>query len=535
VIRSGVFASWRWSLVVGGGAALVVLYRFLTLNYIAAMFALLFVALSLQLWLSRRDQAARRLLLRRLGGLVIAGVVLLVVVGPVIRYNWAGIRSYYVIAQAGEKQIRQQEFGMITQSDHLLYYPRSLFWDHAGTKMLLLGAAVLVAGLVLGRWWLRRGAVEGGWTTRSGLGVSFLFVALSLLVPVTVLTVYGSPSPLVANIMVPAIVWLVVLATLWLFRLQARTGFALRGLQLAALAVLSLGFFAHASSLSQHGRLFQARPDVEQITALYDALARHSQQMGWSAPVVSVNDNADYCWPTVFKPFVYERHHVLLQPRPLLGCGLKSVKEAEALQLIGQSDFVILNRTPAVGKPVYPFLQDMDRMRPQLLALCEQRFIPVGDFRLFCQDVTLYARPCLTVTGGTPDHWITPNGLKLSGPGAVLQRFPRIELRGDIHPELLDKVPEIRARVQTPGKQDRTIPAHMSVSGNQYCIVVDLVPEDVAEQSTTLIYLTFDTWFVPKEKPALVGPSADARRLVARIPEHVQMLPRPESGTRSAP
>src|SRR5262245_26454015 len=60
VLRSGLFASRRWSAVAGGVAALLVLFRSLTALYLAGVLGALFLALCAGLYLYRRDAEARR-------------------------------------------------------------------------------------------------------------------------------------------------------------------------------------------------------------------------------------------------------------------------------------------------------------------------------------------------------------------------------------------------------------------------------------------------------------------------------------------
>src|SRR5262249_9871872 len=74
VLRSGVFASWRWSLAAGAAAAWLVLTRHLSAVYLAGACAG-FLGL-LGLGLLRRDPGRRRLTGRRVAGLLLAGLTL---------------------------------------------------------------------------------------------------------------------------------------------------------------------------------------------------------------------------------------------------------------------------------------------------------------------------------------------------------------------------------------------------------------------------------------------------------------------------
>jgi hypothetical protein len=526
VLRSEVFASWRWSMLAGVGGAVLVLFRFLTAVYLGGVFGILFAGLLVQLWLKCRAPARLSRTKQRLGGLLIAGVALAMFIMPAVCWNWAMIRNYYGgHVTGGENKVRQQEFGVVNWDDQLLYYPRSLLQDHAGPKLLNLSGMAILAAAIVGRLCLGQ---EGGQdrVRCPSFKPALCFVILSLLVPLALLTAYPSPSPLVASIMVPALIWLVVLAVLWLFRLHdcgPGKRSAAQWLTGLAVPILGIGFYVHAGSLSQHSRYHMVRSDVEQVTELYECLGRRCQTAGWTTPVVSVNAISEYFWPTIISPLVYERQHVLLKPRMLLGFGLGEVSEAEAIAAIGQSDFVILDQTPIDGNALYPFQHCMEQMRPQLQAMCEQQFVSVGRFRMYGQDVTLYSRPAVAVSGGTTDHWITTDGLTLSASRDDLRRFPRIELQGAIHIEWLGKTPTVRAHVESVGHIRQAIPAHMTVTGEAYHIVADLASEDTPDSPTVLIRLDFDTFFVAKDNCAVFGVNQDMRRLVMNVPDKVRL------------
>ncbi|MGK3850788.1 hypothetical protein ABI057_15380, partial [Enterococcus faecium] len=84
-----------------------------------------------------------------------------------------------------------------------------------------------------------------------------------------------------------------------------------------------------------------------------------------------------------------------------------AVNEAEATAAIDASDFVIFSHNDADGHPFYPFVQSIQTLRPKLLPLCERSFLPVGQYCVFGEVVTLYKRPSVRIEGNDSDGWVT--------------------------------------------------------------------------------------------------------------------------------
>jgi hypothetical protein len=529
-LRSRLFASWGWSLAVAAAAVCLVLFRFLSAMYLAGILGTFFLFLCVSLYRSRRDVAARWHRLCQLRGVVTVGVLLILLAAPVVWHNRAGIRGHYIDhLNNGESAVVNRLYGVQATADRLLYYPKSMLGDHTGPTFLVLGGVALATALVAGRF-----SRPANPSLEPPLRAATGFASVCLLIPMLVLTVYASPSPVVGGLIVPAVVWLVVLTTLGLARMQsAGAAGRLQTAWAATLAVMALltGFGAYAAPLSRHGQMSSLRSDVDQVLQLYDELARRSQESGCASPVVASNDLRDYLHPAIAGPVIYERHHHFLPVHAALVCGMRAVTEADAMAAVQRSDFVIMNAGPAPGGScppapgfVYPFLESMNEMRPRLPAACEQEFMPLGHYRLFGDEVILYGRPPLRVSGTTADGWVTRDGLTLTTCGAALRRFPRIELRGQADFSLLGKVPAVRADIQVPGQASRTLPAAIVTSDRQYTITVDLDPAEFADQSSLTVHLTLDTYFSPREK---IPDNNDPRYLVVRAPERARMVRRP--------
>src|SRR5262249_47691313 len=84
VVRSRFFASMPLAMVAGAAAALLFLFRFLTIVYVTGIFGAYFLGLCLGLYVRRHDRAARKTLGRQFMGLLSAGGIVAVVAIPVL-------------------------------------------------------------------------------------------------------------------------------------------------------------------------------------------------------------------------------------------------------------------------------------------------------------------------------------------------------------------------------------------------------------------------------------------------------------------
>ena len=519
VVRSRMFRSWPWSLAVGLVGALLVLFRFLTMPYLVGIAGLFVGLLSVRLWFHWRSSADRLACLRQLSKLVLAGTVFSAIAVPVALSKWPMIRAYYIThLHNGENEIRAQEFGYVGTTTRLLYYPRSLFIHHAGPTFLVLSGIVLLTALGLGRWpfWSSRLKAAPG---AAGGAMPLVFAVLCAVVPLIVLTCYASPSPVVGNIGVGALVWVVLLATMWLAR-STRIGadrWTGWGMGSVALAGMVTGVCNQAEAYSKKSQQSLHRAESEKIVRMYDLMGQHCSQMKWTAPLITQNVVNECFFAQHARNLVYERQGILIHPRELLA-RIATAPEPEVMAAVRRSDFVILYKHTSVYP--FPFNRDMQELYPKMQAACERTHFPLHRFHLFGEEVILYARAAPEVKGATGDDWITSEGLVLSAPSALLRERPRIELSGGAFWELLDKVPAVTAEVIVPGQPPRKLQAVLAANGARYEIAIMVQPEDIPDLPQVDIHLTFDRYYVPSE----ISSSPDARRLVVRSPDEANLV-----------
>jgi hypothetical protein len=523
VIRSRMFMSWRWSLIVGVVASLLILFRLLTIVYVSGVFGGFFVFICIRIWLRRRRTLVYQSLKQQIYGIFLAGGVISAISLPYLWYNRQNIEDYYIVGHvvSSEKEFRAQVVGVFNLVDSLLFYPKSLIFDHAGAFFIVSSALVITVSLLI--FWKNKIYKHQELET-FGLDVKsmYFFVVISIVVPYVILTIDVAKSLVVSNIMVAPLIWLVLITVMLLLKAYDAKGGYLNvyGPALMTTFVLCFGLYNQFDRLSDRGILSKNRADVEQVLQLHDAVFQYSREIGWEEPVLSIDKTTDYFSGDVLNPVIYERHGVLINMQEALGVrAVVPVTSAEAIALLEKSDFALITTSDKI-KSSFPFDRSIQAIRPKLLAFCDQYFFPLEYSHFFDRDVVLYVRLKPRIEGQSGD-WITSNGITMHHLGKVLQARPNIELRGKTNFSLLSKIPEIRAQLVQFDRNIKTIPVTIKITGNDYLIALHLDPKDIDGDRAAQIHLSFDTYFVPKD----IGVSEDTRRLVIRAPQEIMLLP----------
>jgi hypothetical protein len=380
-VRSRVFASLPWSLACGVAAAVLCLYRHVTLVYLT--FAVLATAALLGGLLLTSGGAAREGLRRRLWGLTATTVVAAAVAGPFFWAQRETIWGYYGVAGQAQGAMRMTEMGAETWQDHLLYYPRQVCGVHGGRAFV--GLAVLAGAFgALGLWSARRG--EQAAARRGAL--EMLFAGVCLAAPLAALALGRTGlSPAVSGVLLPPLVWLAALG------LGASRGLPRRVLVAAALLALPAGAVQQWRHFGPLGRA--QREDQARLTALYDRVGDYCVEAGLTAPGFSTTNFCEFLHRNQLAVLYYERHGRLLDPQAGLGAELFRVPHAEALGRLRRSDVVLLSdgRTEGADAFRYPMQDDLLAWQGELREVCERELRPLCSVRVFGRRVTAYVRP----------------------------------------------------------------------------------------------------------------------------------------------
>jgi hypothetical protein len=339
-----------------------------------------------------------------------------------------------------------------------------------------------------------------------------VFLISSFLVPLGVLTADAAKSPVVGDILVTPLIWLVLLGVVLSVRPYAFgesapwAGPAFSGL--AGLAIL-FGCGLHFTHYTQRWAFTERRADAEEVLRLHDRIFETCQEYGWEEPTIAYTCTKDFLGPPVTSVLGYERHGILRKVRTKL-CSIFSVTEAEALKEVKASDLVIVS--PA-KRSTFPFDQDMLAHIPALLRYCDQNMVRLRTTRIFDDEVILFARIAVRTEGGS-SGWITDEGLRFHLTGPALQSS-ELEVRGKANWQWLGGVPGAHAALKLPRGEPQKLKAVVTRDGDNYRVSITLPKLEVPADTKAAIHLHFDRYFVPRE----LGINEDTRHLVLHMPE----------------
>jgi hypothetical protein len=521
VMRSKIFLSRPWAICSGLAGAFLVLHRFLTITFLVGIsggLAALFLFLR---FLGRSDNALTGRMSRRLFHLALCLGTIAAIVVPIFFLNRSAIYDYYVgLHAAGDQRfVRAREFGITDLVGHLLYYPHSIIADHWG-NWFIVGSLALIACAILTR--LLRASVGSAEKTFSSdseaILLQFIFLAAAMFLPVAILTIDISKSPVVGGIVgVPATL-MVVLLTAALTPKFLAAGSARRPELIAAcsIALFGAGFLQLFAQSTRHLPIFDQRGDYQRLSAFDKWLVTYTVDRRWNSPGISCDVVSPWFETSSITASGYEQTGLFVPLRTLLPESIMGVTRSKALSLLAASDLIILTTLPKVG--VYPFYESIAQYWSELKTwadenMVEERVIPFSTFV-----ATIYARPTANLLG-VSGEWITPTGLSVEAPTSTLRRFPVIRLFGAGRYSWLPRTPNVRATM-TGASGSVTVPSSLRRVDDNYEIILDTSSSNLPPSETARFDLAFDSFFIPKK----IGLNEDIRELVLPAPSAVQLL-----------
>jgi hypothetical protein len=347
-----------------------------------------------------RGQAIhRRNALRRLRGILICCAALMLLAGPVLWSRRSAIHDYYVVnhVTGAEKEVRAAETGTTQLFSALIYYPTTLRREHTGNIFIGSALVALLVGVVVALG-LKRRRVDSQPESHARpfpLGLATLFITASLLLPLGILTSDVSKSPVVGGILVSPVLLLVMLGLIALTqtsrvkKLELRLEMALRAL---AAMMIGIGITVQARSYSHVRWMRDHRRAVERIAALCETIAAQSKENGWHDVAIFNDSAADYLNVQNVEILTFERHGYVLKAGDQFASVL-AIPEPQVFELLKASRFAILTRRIYPPPPYdYPIDLELEKLHPQLEAICRREMIPIAHYRIFDRDIDLYMR-----------------------------------------------------------------------------------------------------------------------------------------------
>jgi hypothetical protein len=345
-----------------------------------------------------------------------------------------------------------------------------------------------------------------------------VFVGCCLLVPFVLLSSDQDKTPVVADIMVGPFLWLIVLGAACLMHAYRGAGIPRPikwGLIVFASIILFVGMLTQFTQYAQPTVMSRNREPIESLERLYDKIDDQCHDTGLTNPLIACDTLADYVAPGVFQVLNYERHGRLLTPVECMCSTIDAMTPDEMLGQLRIADFVLLSdhAPPFPGDFEYPFETSVRAAKPQLVAYCKENLIEQGRARLFDRDITLYARPVLTIDGVAADGWVVRDGITVSALAQFFRSRPVVRFSSEIFSGIPDRPVKVVAHLVSEGHEGAEVPGVFAVDTGGCSVTLTFNPADLPASGTAHVRVSF--------VGAAVNPKLDAqdsRGLIMRAP-----------------
>lgn len=390
-IKSQIFFSRPWSMVTGLVASFCVLFRCITALYLAPVLALMLVYLFYGFKKAANGSLERREAGVRLGNLCVANGVIGLLVLPYVWLNRVPIYSYYVgnHVMSIEKYIRAAEVGATNTLSKLLYYPASLLIVNVGIYGLILGALVLLVYLAIQGFAEKRDAQLPGQYWAQG----FVFISLSLAVPLFVLSMDTIKSSVVGSIMVMPLLWLLLWYCLYVDSRRVLNKNWNVLLKWLAMLVFTAGLYQLVHQLNHYPSKTKLR-NVSAIAQMYQDIGNYALTKQWTRVDLSVDQIRDYLTGYGITLLFYEEHGKYIPiDTDKLGGTIFAIDKEGVLASLRRSQVVILNLNSYPSGSPYPFDQTVAAFKPLIYKQVEKQFARLGDYTFMGTTYRVYVRP----------------------------------------------------------------------------------------------------------------------------------------------
>ena len=505
---------------------LLILERFFTVLYVGTVLGTLFLATLLAVYFARTIEH-RREAARSAKNLFLCGALTALVVLPFLFIARRAIFNYYVVGHvlSSEKYIRAAESGVSTFFDELTYYPWSLGAQHLGNQCLAFGAIVL-AGMIFA-YFFEGGKARGAVCRMGGMGFDFLALALAITLPLTLLTFDLSKSPVVGGIVtVPCVLFFVLVAAAFTtardmpaqglpagrVKIREMDRYVRVSLSVGCVVVAMAMFLANGTS----PRYDLSQSDLVRINNANKAIAGYIVDNALARPSISFDRVIEYLNAGTVQLYGYEGWRRFIDMEPKFGfgnSGIFATPREVAMKLFQESDIVVMTNS-ALGREHshYPMDTEIRKYWGDIWQWTNANLVPLYTTEIDGIPYRAFHKPFVKSKGGSGE-WITSRGLSLTVDRSELGRWPFVVLQGDNNNEVLGGAPRPRALSTSEGEAAIELPVTIEMSGTHYRLVID-ARAAASSSGVTKIRLTFDRYFVPKER----GINEDTRELVMKLP-----------------
>lgn len=512
VIRSYVFLNRTWTFISALIAVYLILLRFLTSIYLCGITATLLGVYLVQ-WLYYRNNNKECHAKKRIKNILFFSFIILIFCAPILFLYKEYIYNYYVVGHltGSEVAIRMKELDINNFIQSLSYYPKSILTHHiayAANIMVLIILLVTSLTYILNKYRYRNNLVK-----KSNEYFSiFLFLTLSILIPLIILTIDQSKSPVVGSIIIPPLLWFIICVAISNDEDHHRS--TLIKLALRMLAIVFFGYGCLNYFLNFSG-LNTAAPQASELNKMYDDIGNYIDKCGLKNPLISSDQIIDYlAAPTINALYFEKHHHFLNLANTSLGGSIFAITKKQLDDNFKKTNFYItnLNNYP---KSTLPANASLNKFSSLLKQQADNQMIVLGEYSFNGSIYRLYARPSFSINNVSGD-WITANGIILTIPAIVAQHTQSISMSGTYPYQWLSEQPIISASIENTLSQYK-LNITFQVNENHYMLNIDL--PSWKKNMPLIIKLIPSTYFIPK----LIGLNEDERKLVMYAPEKIYL------------
>ena len=447
--------------------------------------------------------------------------------------------DYYVFGHllSPEKKIRALEQGVVTLTDNLLYYPRTLKDFHLGPPVIyvwvfLLAAAALLVGLGRRQYPTAQAKPERLAPSPASLGL----IGIWIVSPLAILTMNLSKSPVVASIVVaPAVLWGALLIHRVLAALPSSAAFRGAGTALGAVSVVTgMTFMANYESRPSEQSAHAAQ--IQGLMKAYDDIAVYCRYYGLEKPNFATDRILEYFNGTAAAVMVFERSGLRILPRELLAYTIFARQADEAIGTAADADIALVTLDPVekTKESLFPFHHSAVQWQTGYRDAVFSRMAPIARLNMPGHSFQIFLRPRATLEGET-DGWLTAEGVVIAAPARALRVLPVIRLSGStIGSKYLKGALGTIATLasERDGPATSTIPSKSAIHADEsYEIEIDTAGIKLPDSGTVRLHLSFERYFIPRD----LGINADPRKLVVQTPKSTTLSRQAGAAAATAP
>lgn len=388
-MKSQLFFNRRWSFIAGFFAIYIFLIRTITITYMLGILGTMTIYLLYTIQKAQNPVIKKEYKTRILHVfLIFASLFFLAIL--FIWLNREALYNYYFVGHVlnNEKHIRAVEVGANNSFQLLTYYPYHLFVHQLGPYICSIMLALLLIFLFPHINPLKHTTKEPRLNSTSysiNWCDSFAFLITCLLVPLFILTLDGLKSPIVGSIMIMPVFWLIIWFIFLLDNKQPKSKRSHQIIKIVAAFSLILGVANQLKGATNHARPYNFNyQDLATLSKMYEDIGNYAAKKHLETISLSVDRVAEYLLNTNISINYYENHKKLINVNTsALGNSIFPAPDEALIDALKNSDVVIFNLSNNYSlKSPYPADVRIAELKPQLIAIAENQFNPLGDYRI---------------------------------------------------------------------------------------------------------------------------------------------------------